>query len=84
MKRLTKDIEKELSSEKGRAIPTDVYDRDGNFKKIDFHNGSGNFILEAIWDERDEQNEENRVSFRKWAYHMMRNKGYTIDYKEVK
>jgi len=79
MKRRTKDIEKELQAKKGTAHPTDVYDKEGNFKKIDFHNGAGNFILEAVWDERDAQNEENRLAFKKWAYNMMRQKGYSID-----
>jgi len=83
--RKTKDVEKELQSEKGLAIPTDVYDKDGNFKKIDFHNSSGNFIIEALWDERDLQNEENCIAFRKWAYNMMKQKGYIIDLtKEIK
>jgi len=85
IKRRTKDIEKELQSEKGLAVPSDVYDQDGNFKKIDFHNGAGNFILEAVWDERDAQTKESRIAFRKWAYNMMKQKGYTVDLsKEVK
>jgi len=79
LKRRTKDIEKELASEKGLAIPSDVFDKEGNFKKIDFHNSAGNFILEAVWDDRDEQNEENSIAFRKWAYHMMKNKGYKVE-----
>ena len=78
-------IKKELQSDKGNAVPTDVYDKDGNFKKIDFHNRAGNFILEAVWDERDAQNEENRIAFRKWAYSMMKQKGYAVDLlREVK
>jgi len=74
-----RDIVKDLAAEKGLAVPTDVFDKEGNFKKIDFHNSSGNFILEALWDDRDDQTEENRIAFRKWAYHMMKNKGYAIE-----
>ena len=34
-----------------KAIPTDVYDKDGNMLRIDFHDGEGEFILQAVWDD---------------------------------
>jgi len=63
---------------KGRAIPTDVYDKDGNMIKVEFNDGEGNHILDAVWDESDEQTSENRTFFRKWAYNFLRNQGWEI------
>ncbi len=65
-------------SNKGVVIPTDVYDGDGDMTKIEFHNKSGEFVLEAVWDPKDEQTSENRVLFRKWAYRMLDQLGYQI------
>jgi hypothetical protein len=50
------------------AIPRDVYDKDGNMIKIEFHAPSGEFLVDAVWDERDKQTSEKRTEFRKWAY----------------
>lgn len=61
-----------------KAIPTDVYDKDGNMLRIDFHDGGGEFILQAVWDDNDEQTSENRVKFREWAYKWMRNQDWMI------
>ena len=63
-----------------RAIPTDIYDRDGNMVAIEFNDAAGEFVVEAKWDERDEQTSENRVAFRKWAYNFVRNNlGYEVN-----
>jgi len=62
-----------------KAIPLDLYDKDGNMTGIEFNSPSGDFIIEAVWDERDEQTSENRDAFRKWAYKMIRDKGYEVD-----
>ena len=45
---------------------------------IEFHDDKGNFVIQALWDDMDEQTEENKVLFRKWAYNLMRDKGYEI------
>jgi hypothetical protein len=50
-----------------KVIPTDIYDKDGNLVRIDYHDLEGGFQFEAVWDERDEQTSENRVLFRNWA-----------------
>lgn len=63
---------------KGRAIPVDVYDEDGNMTKVEFNDGEGNHILDAVWDPSDEQTSENRTFFRKWAYNFLRNEGWEI------
>jgi hypothetical protein len=52
----------------GKVIPTDLYDDDGNMVGIEFNDTSGNFVIEAGWDHRDEQTSENRIKFREWAY----------------
>ena len=61
-----------------KAIPTDVYDKDGNMLRIDFHDGEGDFILQFLWDETDAQTSENRIAFREWAYKWMRDKDYEV------
>jgi hypothetical protein len=61
-----------------KAIPTDVYDKEGNMTRIEFHDGSGEHILDVVWDETDEQTSENRSEFRKWAYTMIGRKGYSL------
>jgi hypothetical protein len=63
---------------KGRAIPTDVYDTDGNLLKIDFFTDTGEFILQCVWDEMDEQTAENRAKLREWAFKWMANHGWEI------
>lgn len=50
------------------AVPVDVYDKDGNFTKIEFYDTAGKHIIDVIWDPNDEQTPEKRVEFRKWAY----------------
>jgi hypothetical protein len=61
-----------------KAIPTDVYDGDGNMAKIDFHDGAGEFIVQVVWDPRDEQTSDKRVKFREWAYRMINQLGYEV------
>jgi hypothetical protein len=61
-----------------KAIPVDIYDKDGNMLKIEFNDGAGNHVLDAIWDQNDAQTSENRVKFREWAYKMLQNKGYEV------
>lgn len=63
---------------KGKAIPTDVYDKDGNMLKIDFHDGKGDFIIQFVWDESEEQTSDNREAFRKWAYKWMQQQEWSI------
>jgi hypothetical protein len=61
-----------------RAIPVDVYDKEGNMIRIEFADTSGNHILDAVWDANDEQTSENRTAFRKWAYNHVRNQDWEI------
>jgi hypothetical protein len=61
-----------------KAIPTDVYDKEGNMTKIEFYDGEGDHIIDAVWDSSDEQTSENRSEFRKWAYIMISRKGYSL------
>ena len=61
-----------------KAIPIDVYDKDGNMVKIEFNEGTGEHIIDAIWDPIDPQTAKNREAFRKWAYTMIERKGYEV------
>jgi hypothetical protein len=60
------------------AIPQDVLDWDGNLTGIEFYDTAGSFIIFAEWDEKDEQTQENREAFRKWAYHMLKQLNYEV------
>lgn len=61
-----------------RAIPIDVYDKDGNMTKIEFNDANGEHVIDAQWDPTDEQTSEKREYFRKWAYNFVRNLGYEV------
>lgn len=54
-----------------KAIPTDIYSKDGDLIEIEFHNVEGEFLVVAHWDPNDAQTSENREKFRKWAYRMV-------------
>jgi len=62
-----------------KVIPTDVYDKDGNLLRLEFHNLEGEFEIQSEWDSNDEQTSENRESFRKWSYKMVKRLGFEID-----
>lgn len=46
----------------------DIYDKEGNLVKIEAYDGKGDFIMQALWDPRDEQTHDNRVKMREWFY----------------
>jgi hypothetical protein len=60
------------------AIPQDVLDWEANLADIEFYDTAGSFIIFAEWDEQDEQTQENRKAFRKWAYHMLKQLNYEV------
>lgn len=62
-----------------KVIPTDVYDKEGNLCRLEFYDQSGEFQFQAEWDPRDEQTSENRIAFRKWAYHMAKQLNFEVD-----
>jgi hypothetical protein len=62
-----------------RVTPTDVYDKDGNMLKIEFHESSGDFAFQALWDPTDEQSSEKREAFRTYAYRMASQLGYEVN-----
>ena len=59
-------------------IPTEIHDKDGNLEKIEYHDEEGKFVIQAVWDEIDEQTAENRDAFRKWATRLLAAKDYTV------
>ena len=60
------------------VTPVDVYDADGNLTRIEGINSAGDVVIDALWDPRDEQNNDNRVKFRVWAYRMLNQMGYEV------
>lgn len=61
-----------------RVIPTDVLDKDGNLEKIEFYDELGGFQFQAMWDQVDEQNADNRREFREWANGMAKRMDYEV------
>ena len=82
--KLRSTVEKELQDKKGTAYPTEILATNGEMQKIEFHDADKNFIIEAIWDSRDTHTTENYDAFRKWAYNIMRDKGYKVVLSEPK
>ena len=62
-----------------KAIPAEIYNDQGDMVRIEFHDGSGEHIIDAVRDEHDEQTSENRIAFRDWAYRTLMQKGYKVD-----
>jgi hypothetical protein len=63
-----------------KAIPVDVYNKEGDLVRIEFVDSVGNHVIDAQWDPTDEQTSENRVKFRAWAYdHVSLNLGFEVD-----
>lgn len=61
------------------AIPTDIYDKDGNLVRIEVMNTNGEHIADFLWDARDEQTSENRTKFREWVYNFLtKNKQFEV------
>ena len=61
-----------------KAIPTDVYDKDGNMTKIEVQTGLGEHLMDFLWDPLDEQTSENRIKFRECAYRLLKQKDYEV------
>ena len=62
-----------------KAIPIDVYDKDGNMVKIEVNSGDGDHLMDFLWDPTDKQTSENRILFREWAYRLLEQKGYEVN-----
>jgi hypothetical protein len=60
------------------VIPVDVYDKEGNLLRIEYHDDTGKFHLQSEWDPNDEQTHENRKEFRKWSNKMAKRLNFDI------
>jgi hypothetical protein len=60
------------------VIQQDVYDKEGNLIKIEVHSESGEFLMQFLWDEREEQTSANREEFRKWAMRHLQQSGHEV------
>lgn len=54
------------------TIAREVLDENGNITHIEYTDGYGEHVLDAVWDERDEHTPENIEAFREWASKMLR------------
>jgi hypothetical protein len=68
-----------MRESKGKAIPLDIFDKEGNLTCIEFTDSKGKHILDATWDESDAQTNENRAYFRNWACQFLENQGWEIE-----
>jgi len=61
------------------VYPVDIYDKDGNLTKIEYYDSiSKEFVIQAEWDDREEQISKNREEFRKWSALMLKRLGYEV------
>ena len=60
------------------VIQQDIYDKAGNLIRIEVYDESSEFLMQFLWDERDEQTNENREEFRKWATRHLKQSGYEV------
>ena len=65
--------------DKGLAICTDIYDKDSNMVRIEAHTADDQFIIQGLWDHRDEQTSEKREEFRAWFYRQLKQHGYRTE-----
>lgn len=56
----------------------DIYDKDGNLLRIEAYKNDGDFLMQFLWDERDEQTSENRIEFRKWVTRHLKQSGHKV------
>lgn len=60
------------------VVQQDIYDKAGNLVRIEVHDESGEFLMQFLWDERDEQTSEKREEFRKWAERHLKQAGHEV------
>jgi len=61
------------------VYPVDIYDKNGNLTKIEYYDSvSKEFVIQAEWDDREEQISKNREEFRKWCTLMLKRLGYEV------
>lgn len=56
----------------------DIYDRDGNLLRVEAYKPDGDFLMQFLWDPRDEQTSENRIEFRKWVSRHLKQSGHKV------
>jgi len=56
----------------------DIYNKEGELVRIEAYEPSGEFLMQFLWDERDEQTSDNRVEFRKWVTRHLKQAGHEV------
>lgn len=56
----------------------DIYNKEGELVRIEAYKESGEFLMQFLWDEHDEQTSENRIEFRKWASRHLKQSGHEV------
>lgn len=62
-----------------KATPTEIHSESGDLLRIEFHDQDGKHIIDAVWDDSDEQTTDKRKEFRLWTYKAVQNKGYLVE-----
>jgi hypothetical protein len=52
-------------------IAKEIFDDEGKLTHIEYTNGYGEHVIDAVWDERDEHTPEKIEAFREWASKML-------------
>ena len=56
----------------------DIYNKDGELVRIEVYKEDGDFLVQFLWDESEEQTSENRVEFRKWVNRHLKQSGHEV------
>jgi len=59
-------------------IPTDIFDEDKNFLRIDFYDLDAKFVFTIEWNKAYKQSESNNQIFREESYEIAERRGYEI------
>jgi len=61
-----------------KARQVEVFDQEGNLKKIEITLETGVHLFDALWDPTDEQTEQKRIEFTKWVKHITLQRGHEL------
>lgn len=56
----------------------DIYNKEGELVRIEVYKDDGDFLMQFLWDQQDEQTSDNRVEFRKWVNRHLKQAGHEV------
>jgi hypothetical protein len=61
-----------------KARQKEVFNEKGDLEKIEVTLETGTHLFDALWDPTDEQNDKNRMDFRKWVKRITAQHGHEL------